>query len=308
MPVPRLPVPQKKKDEKKQIKHLMDVMMIFRKELEYLLNNIDDDNILSIDAAKIKNLKAEVIVTELLFADYIQSNTAVTEVLYANEGRIARLTVDHLLTGDFLAGSEKIYYIDAQEQYMKFIEGTRNDALPQVQYTDEDNNPLYWDSAEENYMTPTVTDYPVMVHQYDYLTKLELNFENDAETGFMVPKIIFGAGVGNVEHPERGKGYIYKGANGLMIQYITSTGKELTFYLNEDNIEIRNGTDSSIVMADYVDAKMRRIDSVNINKSLGEVTVLMEGETVPETINYTETATSMTFEWADGHTATVSIS
>lgn len=291
-------------------KALANAFMMLVKELKFLLQNLDSDNVTRLDANKtvFDNLEAETIVTNLLYADTILSNTAVTQVLYAKEGRIARLTVDHLLTGDFLAGSEKIYYIDAQEQYMKFIEGTRNDALPQVQYTDEDENLLYWDSANHNYITPTVTDYPVMVYQYDYLTKLELNFENDAETGFMVPKIIFGAGIGDAEHPERGKGYIYKGANGLMIQYVTSAGKELTAYLNEDGIEIRNGTDSSIIMTDYVDAKMRRIDSVNINKTLGEVTVLMEGETVPETINYTETATSMTFSWADGHTATVSIS
>ena len=193
MPVPRLPVPQKKKDEKKQIKHLMDVMMIFRKELEYLLNNIDDDNILSIDAAKIKNLKAEVIVTELLFADYIQSNTAVTEVLYANEGRIARLTVDHLLTGDFLSGDEYIYFIEAKDQYLKFIIGTRRDDLPMVQYTDIDGGLLYWDSADHNYMTSNETEWPVMVYVYDLMTKLQMDFEPD-DSGTMVPKIILGAG------------------------------------------------------------------------------------------------------------------
>lgn len=247
MPIPRLPVPQKKKTDAKQIKHLMDVMMIFRKELEYLLNNLDDDNILSIDAAKIRNLRAEVIVTDLLFADYIQSNTAVTEVLYAEEGRIARLTVDHLLTGDFLSGSEKIYFIDAKDQYLRFIEGTRRDDLPMVHYTDRDGNPLYWDSADHNYITPNETEWPVMVYVYDLMTKLEMNFEY-GDSGYMEPKIILGAGSGSTEHPEYGKGYIYKGIDGLLLKYITSAGKELTAYLNEDGIDITHtAADDSVI-------------------------------------------------------------
>lgn len=308
------------------MKALANAFMMLVKELKFLLQNLDNDNISELDASKIKNLDldtlfsdlivANTIITNSLYADYIQSNTAVTNILYAQEGRIARLTVDHLLTGDFLAGSPKIYFIEAKDQYLKFIEGTRTDT--QVQYTtepedgEETGDPLYWDSAEHNYMTPTETDFPVMVYVYDLLVKREINFEIDPESGFMVPKDIHGAGVGNEDHPEWGKGYDYKGVTEFIRKYYSSTGKEKTISLGDDGIEIKNVTadnkESTITMGEFVDAKMRRIDAVNINKSLGEVTVLMEGETVPETIDYTEDATSMTFTWADGHTATVSIS
>lgn len=242
MPAYRLPVPQKIEDRDKQIKHLCDVMMIYRKELEYLLNNLDDDNIQSLDASKIKNLKVETIVTEMLFADTILSNTTITEVLYANEGRIARLTVDHLLTGDFISGSEYIYFIDARDQYLKFIEGQRRDDLPQVQYTNIDNVLLYWDGLEHNYMTINETDYPVMVYVYDLTTKMEMNFEYDLVSGYNVPKIIFGAGVGNKVYPERGKGYIYKDADGLLLEYIKADGTELSIRLGENGIETNPST------------------------------------------------------------------
>ena len=239
----------------------------------------------------------------------VASNTTITQVLYATEGRIARLTVDHLLTGDFLSGDPYIYFIEVKDQYLKFIEGTRTDT--QVQYTDEDEQPLYWDSADHNYMTPTKTEWPVMVYVYTLLTKLEMNFENDSG-GTPVPAIVLGAGAGVEGHPEYGKGYIFKDTEGLLLKYITSAGKELTAYLNEDGIEIKNVTsddeESTISMTDFVDAKMRRIEDVTIDKTLGEVSVLMEGETVPETIDYTEDADSITYTWPDGHTATVSIS
>jgi len=239
-------MPQKIENTDKQIMHLRDVIMIYRKELEYLLNNLDDDNILSIDAAKIRNLKAETIVTELLFADYIESNTAVTHVLYAQEGRIARLTVDHLLTGDFISGDEYIYFIDAKDQYLKFIVGTRRDDLPQVQYTDEDDNPLYWDSAEHNHMTPSETEWPVLVYVYDLMTKLQMDFEPD-DSLTMVPKIILGAGAGVVGHPNYGKGYIYKETDGLLLRYIKADGSLVQIKLGESGLE---GTSSQLVDID----------------------------------------------------------
>lgn len=312
MPAYRLPMPQKIENTDKQIKHLRDVIMIYRKELEYLLNNLDDDNILSIDAAKIRNLKAETIVTELLFADYIESNTAVTHVLYAKEGRIARLTVDHLLTGDFLSGDEKIYFIDARDQYIRFIEATRRDDLPQVQYTDIDGGLLYWDSADHLYITPNETDYPVMVYVYDLMTKMQIDFEYDSSSNAMVPKLILGAGVGNPDHPNWGKGFVYKDTDGLRLKYITSAGKELTAYLNEDGIDIKNetadGKESTIQMTDFVDAKMRRAEEVTIDKTAGTLTVLMEGDSTPEVLNFTETTDSITYSWPDGFTTTVQIS
>lgn len=244
MPYPRLPSIRPGKNQEEAIQFLTDAYNRLRKEISFLLmGNLDDDNILSIDAAKIKNLKAEVIVTELLFADYIQSGTAVTQVLYAEEGRIARLTVNHLLTGDFITGTDYIYFIDAQDQYLKFIIGTRRDDLDRVHYTDADGQLLYWDSAAHNYMTPLETEWPVMVYVYDLMTKLQMDFERD-DSGTMVPKVILGAGAGVPGFPEYGKGYIYKETDGLLLRYIKTDGTYLDIKLGENGISIPNNLES----------------------------------------------------------------
>lgn len=259
MPYPRLPNIREGKDQEWTIQFIVDAYNKMRKTLEFLLRYLDDDNVLSLDASKIRNLTAEQI-----FTNVITAGTSINHVLYAQEGRIARLTVDHLLTGDFISGSEYIYFIDAQDQYLKFIIGHRNDALPQVHYTDEDDQPLYWDSAAHNYMTPLETEWPVMVYVYDLTTKLEMNFEAEYESGVLtqVPKIILGAGVGNAEHPEYGKGYIYKGTDGLLLKYITSAGKELTAYLNEDGIDIAHtATDDSVITLSLNDDGIKQTGS-----------------------------------------------
>lgn len=306
------------------------------------------------DVAKIAGLEdalENLDVEQIFQTNVTMSNATVTHVLYATEGRVARLAVDHFLTGssEYLAGAEYIYFQDQQHQYHRFIEGHRRDDLPQVQYTDFDGVPLYWGDVTHPYMTPEVTEWPVMVYVYDLLVKMQLYFK---QVGiYMVPIIDHGAGIGNPAHPDWGKGFTYKDTDGLVNIYISSTGKEKAVYLTDTGLEIVNTTsgdveqkiafnDDGIIQTgntgtqglrnihinntepaspqdndlwidtdvDFVDLKMRRIDSVNINKSLGEVTVLMEGETVPETIDYTETADSITYTWPDGHTATVSIS
>lgn len=185
---------------------------------------------------------------ELFFAgkfevDSVVSNTTITQVLYATEGKVARLTVDKLLSGNPIAGTPQILFQSIQGQYHKFIVGTRRDDLDQVQYTDEADKPLYWDSAEQLYMTTTNTGLAVMVYVYDLTTKLEMNFEED-DNGVMVPKIILGAGAGVVGHPEYGKGYIYKETDGLLLRYIKANGSVLDIKLGEDGLVFPNNLES----------------------------------------------------------------
>lgn len=187
--------------------------------------NIED---LTIDDVKIKSISAEKV-----FGNLVQSNTAVTHVLYAQEGRIARLTVDRLLTGSPLSGDEYIYFQDQRLQYHRFIEGHRRNDLPLEHYIDEDGNPLYWNNESHEYITPNVTEWPVMVPVYDLITKLEFFFDGEDGTA-KIPKIVLGAGVGDPEHPDRGKGFIYKDEEGLLLKYKKSDSSEASIYLSED--------------------------------------------------------------------------
>lgn len=168
----------------------------------------------------------------------LDAEATLKSVLYTRNGTVARLTVDRFFTGSPLLGTEKIYFIMMQEQYLQFVEGTRTST--QAHYRNEDSESLYWDSSEHTYMTTEVTDYPVIGFIYDLLVKLEINFEL-GDSGYMEPKIILGAGAGVSGHPEYGKGYIYKGVDGLLLQYLTTTGEPVSVYLSEDGL-IQSGS------------------------------------------------------------------
>lgn len=212
MPAVRLPFPEEGKNTDETVANLYDTVLLLRKELEFLMYHLDSENVTSIDAdvTEIKNL-----VAEQIFTNVITSITSITNVLYATEGRIARLTVDHLLTEDILLGNAEMNYIDIEDQYIKFITATRNDSLPQVQYTDADGNLLYWDSADHNYMTTDVTDFDVMVYQYDRDEKMKLYFNSESFNNTPIIQM----GIGDEITALSGKAVIIKEAGGLKINY-----------------------------------------------------------------------------------------
>lgn len=220
-----LPYPEAGKNDKETLNNLFDAYFKLRKELEWLLHNLDDNNILEIDAAKIKNLEAVLIV----------SDTVITNILYAQEGRIARLTVDHLLTEDLLVGAEIMDYIDIEDNYIKFIHATRLDELPQIQYTDTSEAPLYWDSEAHNHMTTEDTGIPVMVYQYERQEKMKIWFNPEDPNHVPIIELGIGSGYGD----DYGKGFIYKGVDGLYIEYRHSvTGNPRIFKLTDDGLDL----------------------------------------------------------------------
>ncbi len=68
----------------------------------------------------------------------------------------------------------------------------------------------------------------------------------------------------------------------------------------------KDGKESSLIMTDFVDATMRRTKEVVIDKTSGTVSVLVEGETTPQIIHFTETENSVTYTWPDGFSNTIS--
>jgi hypothetical protein len=145
---------------------------------------------------------------------------------------------------------------------------------------------LYWVDDTHEAASTDVTDLPVYIYLYNESVKMEYSFNHNGT--HYIPRITMGAGSGVGDND---KLFIEKGVGYADIKYISETGKDVPITLTE-----------------FVDAKMRRIKTVDINKSTGEIEVLMEGLVSPDRINFSETANSMTFEWPDGYTATVSIS
>jgi hypothetical protein len=225
--------------------------------------------------------------------DVTISNTVIVNQLSADKGNIAELTVDQLDTSDkvqnYLASdTSDVNYIRIANQTVEFVAASTTGASTE-QITDRNSSPVYWLDDTHTGTTLEVTDYPVLSYVYTEDIKAKITFENI--DGVYTPKIILGAGWLTEEEELREQAQIYKGTDGLVINHIGADGKEALIQLKS-----------------YVDATMRRPSTVTINKTAGTIAVTAEGESSPTTINFTETATSMTFTWPDSHSATISIS
>ena len=175
--------------------------------------------------------------------DVVVSETVIVNNLYASRGRIAELTVDHLLTGDFLKGDESLFYIEAEKQFLKFMQAQRNDSLPMVQYTTRDGALLFWTDEYQKEMHTAETDYPVMVYQYDAIPVMQMQFEEitDSVGSLRVPTITLGRGDGVT--PMSSKGRIYKDRKGMVVEYFKSnSGDRLAVTITDDGIEVPGNT------------------------------------------------------------------
>jgi phage minor structural protein len=176
------------------------------------------------------------------------SQSVIAQTLYAEKGNIAELTVDMLDTSakvqnyllkdtDLLASLAVVNYIKVYEQNIEFITGEvkyEGETPLTEQAVDRFNKPLYWVDDTYKAVTYTENDKPVMVYQYDELVKMKMSFERDTDTLEYSPKITLGAGTGNMTYPDRGKGFIYKDTEGLLLKYIKADGTEVFLKLGED--------------------------------------------------------------------------
>lgn len=227
MPSLRLPIFDQslfQQPVEQQVKTLADFIMRYRRELEYLLNGeLDDEN-------------------GVFKADVIISNTVITQNLYAEYGRIANLSVNELDTSwekitNYLAGSTAdVNYIHINDQNCRWITATVTDPVGTEHLTNKDGEPLYWVDNTHTGMTLNVTSFPVTVYTYDEWDKASFSFNGNDSSH--VPVITLGAGFGSTTYPERGKAFIYKGTDGLTIEYFNAAGETREIRLDEDGVFI----------------------------------------------------------------------
>ena len=104
------------------------------------------------------------------------------------------------------------------------------------QATDRLGRPLYWIDDTYSAATITETEFPVYTYVYAARSKLRLGFRADPSgSGFQIPIIELGAGSGISDY---GKGFIYKGVDGLYIEYLHSTsGQAFTLKFTDNGID-----------------------------------------------------------------------
>ena len=213
-------------------------------ELQYIFNNLDSGNV--VEAAKVKD---KVMTVETLIAD-----TVITDTLYAEYGEIADLTVNKIST------SHRIYkYLTQDITDDLYFEGYENgiyccqgcvkmiEGVPLTeQLLNHDGRPLYWQKPIASTMggkafdedgvriglTTKNTGVPCIVYSYTVLTKAMFSYWQD-ENGVQTPVICMGAGDGNTEYVNSGKGFIYKDTAGIQMEYHRQ-GKLSQVYLGDD--------------------------------------------------------------------------
>lgn len=236
--------------------------------------------------AKIDGVMKDRIYFDPVTGDYVfdgrlGADAVFTDSLYAEQGDIAELTVDRLSTSKKvrlynLRSTNDDNFLQIQDNYLRLITGSvkYDGATPLTeQATNRYGDPLYWQKIpasinasgyplDENGVqiyatteqpTPgegeTLDQYKVMVYQYTELVKAELAFKN--ESGTYVPQLIMGAGDNN----GYSKGYLYKSATELLIQYINSQGNDVSVRLNDDGYvdinRLRRATEMDFSGWDY---------------------------------------------------------
>jgi hypothetical protein len=184
-------------------------------------------------------LSAEMIEALEAQFDVTVSNVTITNVLAAETGYIAQLTVDSVETStkvqNYLAEStEDVNYIKIFGQYIQFVTAS-TDGSQTEQARDRHGALLYWKDEDKEAVVLDETDWPVMIYVYTEQIKAEFGFENT--DGIYVPKITLGLGDGVT--PNSAKAEIYKGQTGLEINYYRSnTGELRQIKLADDGIFI----------------------------------------------------------------------
>lgn len=177
--------------------------------------------------------------------DLVISNTVITETLYTGLGYIADLTVNQIDTSvktkaylDEDTGD--VNYWRGFEQHITFYTGKvkfEEDGvtpLPPVQAEDRHGRPLYWADEEHKAVTYETNESPVLIYQYDELEKAKITLEKNISNDEYDVKVILGAGYGNKTFPDRGKAFIYKDVDGLLLKFIKANGDEVFYRLGED--------------------------------------------------------------------------
>lgn len=283
--------PKQTGNTQQDVKTIMNYLYMLLESLRYTLSNLDTTN-WNADALSgfVDEIQAGVVTAQTVI-----SNTVITNTLAANKATISELTVDQLDTSNKV---QKFLNSDVTDDNYQRIYNmihelvtASTDGAASVQASDRYGNLLYWTDETHAAAAIDATEYPVYIYEYTELTKLKIFFYQltEGETTYYVPAIRWGAG--QTDNPDNDVCIMYKKNNAFVIDYTDDTGKTV-----------------SIQMSDFVDANMRRVSSCAINKTAGTITVLMEGQTTPEVLTYTETDTSMTITWPDSHAATFSIS
>jgi hypothetical protein len=294
MPTPKIEIyaPKQSDDIEKRYKDLYNAYIELVNYIQWILGHLDSKNVKEIDfnVTKYKNLEAINIITQ----------TLVTQTLYAEKGYIAELTVDQLDTSAKVQNyldedTSDVNYIKIYEQHIEFrtakvkLEEDGVTPLEPVQAVDRFDKLLYWVDNTYKAVTYTANDMPVMVYQYDETIKMKISFIDVG--GTKEPFIVLGEGIGNPTYPDRGKAFIHKDTEGLLLKYIRSDGEEVYLKLGENGTSLSHDVLSALnfysngFIAEYGETQVGYRWTKDVQGRITQLENIYTSEVVPVTWN-----------------------
>lgn len=219
-------------DPSKAIRQLWDYLLSFQEQITVILRNLDAENFTDTGLREI---------ADMFSADTIISNTTITQEIYSSYGNIANLTVYKLRTDyekaqKYLNGdTSDVDYISIHDETISFITAKVSAQGGITQLVDGSES-FYWTDETFSQMTSEkTTDYPVMIYDYSEMVKANISFRTIAlpDNGSTVmPVFTLGAGTGSGDN---GKGFLYKGMDGLYLDYHSSIDGSLRRIMLSDS-------------------------------------------------------------------------
>lgn len=199
-----------------KLKAVEDYLYLLLESLRWTLRNLSPENF-----------------NETEMEDWL--DRVATRELYAEYGAVADLTVDELRTDyrrarRFLAGdTSALDWLWIRDEEIDFISSTvaRSDpddpmSEPLTEQLRRGDLAFWWTDERHTQMTSREdTGLPVTVYRYDDLLKGTIRFTELTLDGAVtkIPTFVFGAGTGDPDDPNVGKGFLRKGPDSFDLWY-----------------------------------------------------------------------------------------
>lgn len=235
------------------------------------------------------------------------------DTLYAEQGDIAQLTVDWLDTSHKIRkyleqDPSEDNHIVAHDQMIALMTASvvlgDNGQPLTTQLSNRYGRPLYWQkdiagaTIQDGYpwvdgaqvlTTTDNTGYPVIVYQYAESVKREMSFDSSAGK---LPYDSYGAGYGDTNNPDIGKGFIQKNPDSFDLWFLNSDGEKYGIFMSGKYVDIRG---------------LRKTTAMDFSGwDGGSFSETLEGgETVPFSVAFDAQGRPSKITDGDGHVTTI---
>lgn len=223
-------------------------------------------------------IKGDYVFDGALGADAIFTDSLYAEQGDIAELTVDRLSTSRRIRKYILGDTSDDNYIKIQDQYIRLITGKVNYQISiltesganilseggvpliceadeehpaVVQATNRNGQPLYWQrepvghtsdgypldaDGVQIYATTDQSEWPV--YHYSYIDLVKAAYFFNQQSGTYVPLITMGAGYGNPNDPEAGKGFIQKTTDSFNMWLHTSQGENRGLFIGEDYTDV----------------------------------------------------------------------